>query len=218
MVLQSIKRIIREWLLRKRFPQSMIYPGVIVDKKSQLSMYSVLFSNVILIESSLGMYSYVQANSVICNTRIGPFCSIAGSVHIGLASHPTNMVSTNPVFYDNTQPLPYFFAKSKQYYETIPKTIIEADVWIGQGAMIKAGIKVGIGAVIGAGAIVTKDVAPYSIVVGVPAREVKKRFDDSTCKKLIDSKWWEFDGVKLEKFAPFFSNPEKFLNEINKIT
>lgn len=216
--MHSIKKIIREWILRRRFPKSVIYSGAMVDKKSQLSVHSVLFANVIFMDSSLGMYSYVQAHSVICNAKIDRFCSIAGNVYIGLAVHPINMVSTNPVFYDNTQPLPYFFTKSKQFYETMPKTIIEADVWIGQGAMIKAGVKVGIGAVIGAGAIVTKDVAPYSVVVGAPAHEVKKRFDDFTCKKLIDSKWWEFDDTKLEKFAPFFSDPEKFLNEINKIT
>lgn len=211
MVVQSLKRMIREWFVRRRFPQSRIYSGAIVDEKSQLNVHSVIFPNVVLIDSSLGMCSYVQAHSVMCNTQIGPFCSIAGNVHIGLAMHPINMVSTNPVFYDNTQPLPYFFTKSKQFYEATPKTIIEADVWIGQGAMIKAGVKVGIGAVIGAGAIVTRDVSPYSVVVGVPAREVKKRFDDSTCKKLIDSKWWKFDDAKLEKIAPFFSDPQKFI-------
>lgn len=212
----SIKKIIREWILRRRFPKSVIYTGAMVDEKSQLSAHSVLFSNVVLMESSLGMYSYVQAHSIICNAKIGSFCSIAGNVNIGLAVHPIDMVSTNPVFYDNTQPLPHFFVKSKQFYETMPKTIIEADVWIGQGAMIKAGVKVGIGAVIGAGAIVTKDVVPYSVVAGVPAYEIKKRFDDFTCKKLIDSKWWEFDDAKLEKFVPFFSDPQKFLEVLER--
>lgn len=218
MVMRAIKRIIQEWILHKRFPKSVIYSGTRVDAKSQLGLHSVLFSNVVLIESTLEMYCYVQANSVICNTQISPFCSIAGGVHIGLARHPTNMVSTNPVFYDNTQPLPHFFAKSKEFHETAPRTIIGADVWIGQGAMIRAGVKVGVGAVIGAGAMVTKDIAPYSVVVGVPAREIKKRFDAITCKRLVDSKWWEFDNAKLEKFAPFFSNPQKFLKALENET
>ena len=212
-----IKKIVKEYLLRKRFPQSVIYSGVVVDTQSKISIHSVLFQNVVLVKSSLGAYSYVQANTIVCNTQIGPFCSIAGNVHIGLADHPTYQVSTSPVFYDNTQPLPYFFAKSKQFNETMPTTIIDADVWIGQGAMIKAGVKIGVGAIIGAGAMVTKDVAPYSVVVGVPAREIKKRFDDLTCQRLMDSKWWELDAIKLEMIAPCFDNPQSFLTEMTKV-
>lgn len=214
MIPQWIKRVIRAWLLRKRFPMSVIYSGAIVDIKSQIAMHSVLFQNVVLIESSLCAYSYVQANSVICNTHIGPFCSIAGNVYIGLAAHPTHFVSTSPVFYDNTQPLPHFFNQSQQFHETIPPTFIGADVWIGQGAMIKAGVKIGVGAIIGAGSIVTKDVAPYSIVAGVPAKEIKKRFDDLTSKRLIDSQWWDLDDTRLEILSPLFVNPEAFLKAL----
>lgn len=217
MIIQLIKKIVRQWLLSKHFPQSVIYPGVVVDNQSQISIHSVLFQNVVLLESSLGAYSYIQANTIVCNTQIGPFCSIAGNVHIGLAEHPTYQVSTSPVFYDNTQPLPYFFAKSKQCHETIPTTIIDADVWIGQGAMIKAGVKIGVGAIIGAGAMVTKDVAPYSVVVGVPARAIKKRFDDLTCQRLLDSKWWELNAGKLEELAPLFSDPQLFLQSLKKV-
>lgn len=217
MILLWIKKIVKEWLLRKRFPQSVICSGVVVDTQSKISIHSVLFQNVVLIESSLGAYSYIQANTIVCNTQIGPFCSIAGNVHIGLAAHPTYHVSTSPVFYDNTQPLPYFFAKSKQFHEIMPTTIIDADVWIGQGAMIKAGVKIGVGAIIGSGAMVTKDVAPYSVVVGVPAREIKKRFDDLIRQQLMDSKWWELDAVKLEMLAPYFDNPQSFLTEMTKV-
>lgn len=217
MIIRLIKKIVRQWLLRKRFPQSVIYSGVVVDTQSKISIHSVLFQNVVLLESSLGTYSYIQANTIVCNTQIGPFCSIAGNVHIGLAAHPTYHVSTSPVFYDNTQPLPHFFAKSKQFHETVPMTIIDADVWIGQSAMIKAGVKIGVGAIIGAGAMVTKDVTPYSVVVGVPAREIKKRFDDLTCQQLLDSKWWELDTEKLEELSPFFADPQLFLQALKKV-
>lgn len=214
MMLGWIKRMIRAWLLHKRFPKSIFYPGVIVDEKSEIAHHGVLFQNVVFMESSLGVYSYVQANSVISHAQIGPFCSIAGNVHIGLAAHPTHFVSTSPIFYDNTQPLPHFFVRSKMFHDLFPKTIIGADVWMGQGAMVKAGVKIGVGAIIGAGAMVTKDVEPYSIVAGVPAKEIKKRFDELTCKALVASQWWEFDAQKLERLAPLFTDHQAFLEAL----
>src|SRR3989339_969575 len=152
-----LKKVIRTWQLRRRFPTSVFHAGAVADDTCVLEPYSVLFSDTVLIHSALGRYSYIQSKSVINNAQIGPFCSIAGNVHIGLASHPMYMVSSSPVFYDPSQPLPRFLTSASHYTNNSPITTINADVWIGQGAMIKAGITVGVGAVIGAGALVTKD-------------------------------------------------------------
>lgn len=206
-----IKQIIREKHLRRRFPRSVIHAGAIANKGSAIGDYSVLFRNATLLDSILGAYSYVQSNTLICNAEIGSFCSIAGGVNIGLGAHVTSMVSTNPVFYDNGQPLPKFFTKNRLFTQIFPRTVIGADVWIGQGAMVKAGIKIGAGAVIGAGSVVVKDIPPYAVAVGNPCRPIKFRFSEDICQKLLDSKWWEFDEAKLEKIAPLFSDPELFL-------
>lgn len=211
-----VKSYIRGLFLRKKFPTSVIHSGITVDPICVLGEYSVLFQNVALMNSSLGAYSYVQSESVICNAEIGKFCSIASNVSIGLANHPMHMVSTSPVFYDNSQPLPKFLVNSRVFTETLPRTIIGADVWIGQGVMIKAGIKIGVGAVIGAGSVVTKDVAPYIIAAGNPCRQIRPRFSEEIVSRLIASKWWESSDKQLEKLSYLFVDPVKLLDELDQ--
>lgn len=206
-----VKQVIREQYLRRRFPRSVIHSGATADKTSSLGKYSVLFRDVILLDSVLGAYSYVQSGSALYSTEVGPYCSIAGGVTIGLGAHPTFMVSTSPVFYDNEQPLPKFFTEDRAFKQIFPRTIIGADVWIGQGAMVKAGVRIGTGAVIGAGSIVVKDIPPYAIAVGNPCRPIKSRFPEDICQRLLDSQWWEFEDARLEKLAPLFTDPEVFL-------
>jgi acetyltransferase-like isoleucine patch superfamily enzyme len=209
--LELARRVLYEHRLRNRFPRSVIHRGAMADKGSVLGEFSVLFCDVKLQDSWLGAYSYVQSGSVICNAEIGAFCSIAGNVVIGLAAHPTSMVSTSPVFYDNAQPLPRFFMRNQTFTHNLPKTFIGADVWIGQGVMIKAGTRIGVGAVIGAGAIVTKDIPPYVIAAGNPCSPIRPRFSESISLKLLDSRWWDLNETKLEKLVPLFTDPESFL-------
>ncbi|MBK9161522.1 MAG: CatB-related O-acetyltransferase [Nitrosomonadales bacterium] len=194
----------------------MIHYGAVADQGSILGKHAVLFRDVAMMDSVLGAYSYAQAGTVVYNAEIGPFCSIAGEVIVGLGAHPTSMTSTSPVFYDDGQPLPHFFAKGRQFTDVLPRTVIGADVWIGQRAMIKAGVNVGVGAVIGAGSIVTKDVPPYTIVAGNPCRTIRLRFPEQVCQRLLESRWWEFDEARLEKLAPFFPDPAFLLAEMER--
>lgn len=214
LVVGWLRRLISERRLRNRFHDSVIHQGANISSNSTLGKYTVLFRDVSLFNTQLGEYSYVQSGSVICNAEIGPYCSIAGGVNIGLAMHPTSMVSTSPVFYDNTQPLPKFFAKTKLFSENMPRTVIGADVWIGQGSLVKAGVRIGIGAVIGAGAVVTKDVPPYMIAGGNPCRAIRPRFSEELCQKLLDTRWWELDETKLQELAPYFHDPELLCNHL----
>jgi len=216
-MLNFLKRIIKSWLLVRKFPNSKIHFGVNMDKNSVISDNTVLFSNVVLQNANVGAYTYIQSSSVVLSANIGKFCSIASNVTIGLATHPTHMVSTSPIFYDNTQPLPFFFTEQKEFENIMRITYIESDVWIGQNVMIKSGVNIGVGAVIGAGSVVTKDVESYSIVAGVPAKHIRYRFEKDIREKLLASMWWTFDDVKIEKLSQYFKNPREMLEKLNEL-
>ncbi len=212
-----IRRALHEFMLRHRFPGSVVHAGATADGASRLGYSSVLFANVHLVDSSLGNYSYVQENSTLYGVDVGPFCSIAANVTVGLLNHPMFMVSTSPVFYDNTQPLPRFFVDRNLFSHEFPRTVIEADVWIGEGVRIRAGVRIGVGAVIGAGALVTRNVAPYSIVAGSPARVLRMRFEPSLIQRLLRTRWWEYSEQVLIELAQYFDNPYKFILAVNEL-
>ena len=159
-------------------------------------------------------YSYVGYQCFMVNTEIGSFCSIADRCSIGGAAHPISYVSSSPVFHAGKNVFHVSFAKFPKIQT--PKTIIENDVWIGQGAYIKAGVKVSTGAVIGMGSVVTHDVGEYEIWAGNPAKLIRKRFDDETIEKLIFSEWWNLAVEEILKLAPYFNDPNIFLSFIDK--
>ncbi len=123
-------------------------------------------------------------------------------------------VSTSPVFLHGRN----FLRKNFADIPYTPSETVEIgnDVWIGEAAYIKAGVKVGTGAIIGAHAVVTHDVEPYSVVAGVPAKEIRKRFDEDTIQKLLRLSWWDWPDEKLKRYGPYFSTPEKLFEMVEK--
>lgn len=215
-MIEYLKKLIKYYRYKNRYPKSLLYFGVNVDSSTTLGKHTVLFPHVFVHNSSIDDYSYVQKSSEVIDTDISKFCSIASGVSIGLASHPTHLLSSSPIFYDNDQPLPHFFVSHPTYDIKIKRTEIAADVWIGQNVMIISGVKIGVGAVIGAGAVVTKDVEPYSIVAGVAAKHLKYRFGTDLREKLIESKWWELEDEELIELSSYFNEPLKFTKELEK--
>ncbi len=214
--LKFFRRYLYEYRLKHRFRHAVIHNQVIVDASSKLGDKSVLFDKVRLIDSVIDSYSYIQENSSLNAVDVGPYCSIATDVSIGLVNHPTHFVGTSPVFYDSTQPLPNAFVRGNLYQKQLPRTVIEADVWVGEGVKICAGVRIGVGSVIGAGAIVTRDIPPYSIAAGVPCHVIRRRFDGELCNRLLASSWWELDEETLIELSPYFSNPAAFLDAIEQ--
>ena len=172
---------------------------------------SKLESGTSFINSSMGKYSFCGYDCEMLNVNIGNYCSIANNVVIGGAMHPMHWVSMSPVFYAGRDSVKKKFA---EYQRDEDKPVnIEHDVWIGQYSMIKQGVSIGTGAVIGMGSIVTKDVPPYEIWAGNPAKFIKKRFDDETIEKLLQSEWWNKPDSEMEKIGKYFNNVPEFLEK-----
>ena len=206
-----LKQKIRVGIIRRRFPGSIIYDGAEVGSDCEINRGVVIFKGVQLALGTLvGRYSYVQSGSVLWNAEVGPFCSIARNVTIGLAAHPISMVSTSPVFYDSQVPLPHIFVKGTYFKESLPRTYIGADVWIGEGVKIRAGVTVGDGAIIGAGSVVTKDIPPYAVCAGVPCKEIRKRFPIEDESAISSSFWWKWDESRLIANAKSFHDVKEF--------
>lgn len=186
-----------------------IVQNSIIDKTAAIS------SGVKFYRSSIGKYSYIGRNTFIIDTKIGKFCSIGPGCNIGGTGHPINWVSTSSVFHKWENILKKNF--SRHEYDIFSETVIGNDVWIATNAMIKAGVTISDGAIIGMGSIVTKDVGPYEIWAGNPARCIKKRFDDDKIEKIIEYKWWNLDDHELEKKSKYFNDIDKFILKINEI-
>ena len=157
----------------------------------------------------MGAFSYFCNNCNIQNVKsIGRFCSISSDCNIGLPEHTIELLSTSSILVGKSESNFYYsfldgFCKNSEWVdknikfarkrEKKQEIVIGNDVWIGHGATILNGVTIGDGAVIGASALVTKDVAPYSIVGGVPARVIRKRFPDEIIERLLRLQWWEYD-------------------------
>jgi acetyltransferase-like isoleucine patch superfamily enzyme len=168
-----------------------------------------------LVNSRLGRHSFCGYDCTILNADIGAFVSIASRVTIGGVAHPMHFVSMSPVFLAHKDSVKMKFAR----FDYLPeiRTVIGADVWIGDGAFVKAGTRIGNGAVVGMGAVVTRDVPDYAIVAGNPARIVRYRFDEATRTALAASAWWERDDEALAKLGPFMADPAAFIEANSKL-
>ena len=163
-----------------------------------------------------GSMSYASYMGGKCHitANIGRFCSIASRVVTVRGSYPTkDWVSTPLAFFSTAKQCGMTFVTEEKFAENKPPITIGNDVWIGDSALLMDGIKIGDGAIIAAGAVVTKDVAPYSIVAGVPAKEIRKRFPEETIEKLLQLQWWSKSLQWLQVKADTFDDVNLFLEK-----
>jgi chloramphenicol O-acetyltransferase type B len=179
------------------------------DSKTELCGNNRLGKGTNINVSKVGRHTYI-AYARITRAQIGSFCSIGPEVIIGgLGSHPTKFVSTHPVFYSTLCQSGTTFT-TQNLFDEQKSVIVGNDVWIGARALILDGVTIGDGAVIAAGAIVTKDIPPYAIVGGVPAKIIRYRFSENVIFTLLEWEWWTLSDEILKCLAIHFCSREKW--------
>lgn len=178
------------------------FDGVSICERSVLEPDSLVAHDVSIVDSNLGRFSGVGRYSKLNAADVGPFCSIAWDVTVGAIAHPTDWPSTHAFAYD---PGEGGFVAERHFAS--PRTALGHDVWIGANSVILPGVEIGGGAIVGAGSVVTADVAPYMVVAGNPARELRPRFDAELAARLDDSRWWEWPDSLLAERIELFGRP-----------
>jgi acetyltransferase-like isoleucine patch superfamily enzyme len=201
-----------------------------LEKNVKVNYFTLLEDNIKIyhdtkiLNTSIGRGTYIGWNAVLNNVKIGRFCSIAPFVEVVYGKHAINeFVSSHPAFYSTANQAGFTFTQKAKFEEvtyackkSASRVIIGNDVWIGYGVKIMEGISIGDGAIIGAGTIVTKDIEPYGIYVGIPAKKIKSRFDSATTNQLLETKWWNQDFEWIRSNSDIFECPNQVIKALQQ--
>jgi hypothetical protein len=183
-------------------------------RDSELGEYTRVGEAVRMAESRFGDYSYIVRFGSMSYADVGKFCSIASFVRLNPGNHPMNRPTQHHMTYRRTR---YDLAEEDDaaFFDWRRDQPVEVghDVWIGHGATVMPDVTVGNGAVVGAGAVVTGDVEPYTVVGGVPAEPISRRFDERTAARVESTAWWDWSRAELESNFEALSDLEGFLEE-----
>ena len=181
------------------FKKVIVGSGCSFTADVTVGAHARILSNCTINHSHIGSYTYINRDALIQHATIGNYCSIAQDVVIGLGKHPLHLFATSPLFYRAKNPLNIQLIAHDLPFDEYEHITIGSDVWIGARATIMHGINIGHGAVIAASAVVSKDVPPYAVVGGVPAKVIKYRFPEHVIAQLLDQKWWDLPAEQVHK-------------------
>lgn len=183
-----------------------------IDKNKVFSSKIKVYKPYRISNVEIGNYTYIAMNSCISFTSIGKFCSIGPNFFCGYGIHPTDGLSTSPMFYSTKKQNGFSLVKKDKVVER-KKIIIGNDVFIGANVTVLDGITISDGAIIGAGAVVSKNIPPYAIAVGCPIKILRYRFSNEVIEKLLSIKWWNSSFETIKDVELMFYDVESFLNK-----
>lgn len=198
------------------FEYSSIYKSSVFEGNNKVS------ERCKLINCDIGKYTYFNTDTKLFYTKVGRYSSIGSDVKNIRGVHPSsNYVSSHPIFYSLKKQVGVTYVDIQKFREEIYVdkegvycNYIGNDVWIGSNVIILEGVSISDGAIIAAGSVVTKDVPPYTIVGGVPAKEIKKRFSQDQIDFLMGIKWWNQSDEWIKKYADFYEDIEIFIKKV----
>ena len=197
------------WLRRPEYDFTLLRTWESNVKKEK---HVVIQSRALLSNVKIGKYTYIGSNSSISECEIGRFCSIGPNFFCGYGIHPTNGISTAPMFYSTKRQNGITLSQENKIEERKP-IVIGNDVFIGSNVTILDGVTIGDGAVIGAGAIVSKNIPPYAIAVGNPIKIIRYRMSEKQIAAMQRIQWWKFEGEQLKDVESMFFDIDAFIEK-----
>lgn len=216
-LLKFFWRCYHTFLLKKK--NVYVAQGVKFNPKTQFEDHIKVHKGSVIGGSMIGRNTYIASRAYLPNCSIGRFCCIAHDVVVVPDTHPArNFVSSSPVFYSTKRQCGQTYVSEMKYHEMLDVdgrfAIIGNDVWIGAWVRIKGGVRIGDGAIIAMGSVVVKNVPPYAVVGGVPAKVIRYRFSDDIISTLLKKKWWERPDSWLRENAEYVKNVGDFLKRM----